>query len=138
MLVLASSRRTTSRLGASMISLSAPPASIGMRTAPPPMVKLVTRSGALAARKSAAAVPLWPEDVGQGLLHGGHGRIFADRDLGGLLTRNARGNAPSHAAACRSAAQPTRPASAAMLRLPPHFESDSRLAPRTPHRRPPP
>jgi len=49
------------------------------------MVKLVTRSGALAARKSAAAVPLWPEDVGQGLLHGGHGRIsFADRDLGGL------------------------------------------------------
>src|SRR6266851_9840443 len=57
MLVLASSPRTTSRLGASMISLSAPPASIGMRTAPPPMVKLVTRSGALAARKSAAAVP---------------------------------------------------------------------------------
>src|SRR6266852_3081805 len=57
MLVLASSPRTTSRLGASMISLSAPPASIGKRTAPPPMVKLVTRSGDLAARKSAAAVP---------------------------------------------------------------------------------
>src|SRR2546422_99923 len=57
MLVLASSPRTTSRLGASMISLSAPPASIGKRTAPPPTVKLVTRSGALAARKSAAAVP---------------------------------------------------------------------------------
>src|SRR5258706_4466549 len=55
------------------------------RTAPPPTAKLVTRSGALAARKSAAAVPLWPEDVGQGLLHSGHGRIsFADRDLGGF------------------------------------------------------
>src|SRR6266511_2176051 len=58
MLVLASSPRTTSRLGASMISLSAPPASIGTRTAPPPTVKLVTRSGALAARNSAAAVPM--------------------------------------------------------------------------------
>jgi hypothetical protein len=57
MLVLASSPRTTSKLGASMMSFSAPPASIGKRTAPPPTVKLVTRSGALAARKSAAAVP---------------------------------------------------------------------------------
>src|SRR2546428_631049 len=57
MLVLASSPRTTSRLGASMMSLSAPPASIGKRTAPPPTVKLVTRSGAFAARKRAAAVP---------------------------------------------------------------------------------
>src|SRR6266849_4502893 len=55
MLVLASSPRTTSRLGASMMSLSAPPASIGKRTAPPPTVKLVTRSGAFAARKSDAA-----------------------------------------------------------------------------------
>src|SRR5260370_23392991 len=138
MLVLASSPRTTSRLGASMISLSAPPASIGKRTAPPPTVKLVTRSGALAARKSAAAVPLWPEDVGQGLLHGGHGRIFADRDLGGLLTRNARGNAPSHAAACRSAARPTRPASAARLRLPRRLRCSSRVAPGTPDRWPSP
>src|SRR5260221_4195938 len=138
MLVLASSPRTTSRLGASMISLSAPPASIGKRTAPPPTVKLVTRSGALAARKSAAAVPLWPEDVGQGLLHGGHGRIFADRALGGLLTRNARGNAPSHAAACRSAARPTRPASAARLRLPRRLRCSSRVAPGTPDRWPSP
>src|SRR5258707_15551804 len=64
MLVLASSPRTTSRLGASMMSLSAPPASIGKRTAPPPTVKLITRSGALAARKSAAAVPTsGPDDV---------------------------------------------------------------------------
>jgi hypothetical protein len=55
MLVLASSPRTTSRLGAPMMSLSAPPASIGKRTAPPPTVKLATRSGAFAARKSAAA-----------------------------------------------------------------------------------
>src|SRR5260370_36936034 len=117
MLVLASSPRTTSRLGASMISLSAPPASIGKRTAPPPTVKLVTRSGALAARKSAAAVPLWPEDVGQGLLHGGHGRIFVDRDLGGLLTRNARGNAPSNAAACRYADSHHRTAMATTLRF---------------------
>ena len=37
MLVLASSPRTTSRLGASMMSLRAPPASIGKRTAPPPI-----------------------------------------------------------------------------------------------------
>src|SRR2546423_13128487 len=57
MLVLASSPRTASRLGASMMSLSAPPASIGKRTAPPPTVRLVTRSGAFATRKSAAAVP---------------------------------------------------------------------------------
>ena len=40
-----------------MMSLSAPAASIGSRTAPPPIVKLVTRSGALAAKNSAAAVP---------------------------------------------------------------------------------
>ena len=45
------------QVGASMIALSEPPASIGNWTAPPPMVRLVTRSGALAARKSAAAVP---------------------------------------------------------------------------------
>src|SRR6266566_3597190 len=57
MFVRASSCRTTSRLGASMTSLSAPPASMGTRTAPPPMVKLVTRSGALAAKNNAAAVP---------------------------------------------------------------------------------
>src|SRR5512133_3076004 len=56
MLVLASSPRTMSRLRASTMSLSAPPASIGKRTAPPPSVKLVTRSGVLAARKSAAGV----------------------------------------------------------------------------------
>jgi hypothetical protein len=43
--------------GASMTSLRAPPASIGKRTAPPPTVKLVTRSGVLAARNRAAAVP---------------------------------------------------------------------------------
>jgi low temperature requirement protein LtrA len=55
--VLASSPRTRSRLGAWMMSLRAPPAWIGTPTAPPPTVKLVTRSGALAARNNAAAVP---------------------------------------------------------------------------------
>src|SRR5580765_1584104 len=70
MLVRASSSRTTSRLGASMTPLSAPPASIGKRTAPPPTVKLVTRSGDFAARKSAAAVPTsGPTTCGAPRLH---------------------------------------------------------------------
>src|SRR6185295_3076724 len=70
MLVRASSCRTTSRLGASMTSLSSPPASMGARTAPPPMVKLVMRSGAWAAKNNAAAVPTsGPTTCGAPRLH---------------------------------------------------------------------
>ena len=47
-----------------MMSLSAPPASIGKRTAPPPTVKLVTRSGALGKKQRRGRAHVWADDVG--------------------------------------------------------------------------
>src|ERR1700676_3499720 len=60
MFTRASSCRTSSRLGASITPLRAPPAAIGKAAAPPPTLRLVTISGALAAREERSRRP----DVG--------------------------------------------------------------------------